>query len=78
MGSGAGPSGANGDSAYQHIGVTTTSGPQMIDAYDYMDNQNQRLSDDFDSPHGSDHMMSPPLEPLDSYDSQTNQNPSRY
>ena len=50
--------------------TTTSGGPQMIDAYDYMDNQNRRISDEFDSPPGSDHMMSPPLEPMDSYEKQ--------
>ena len=45
-----------------------TSGVKMIDAYEYMDNQNRRISDEFDSPPDSDHMMSPPLEPLDSFD----------
>lgn len=64
------------DAYYQSVGTGSemintsstgaTSGVQMIDAYEYMDNQNRRISDEFESPPGSDHMMSPPLEPLDS------------
>lgn len=36
----------------------------VMDPYDYMNNHNHHDSDDYDSV-PSDHMMSPPLEPLD-------------
>ncbi len=38
-----------------------------MDPYEYMESHNRRDSDDYDSI-PSDHMMSPPLEPLENND----------